>query len=304
MTKFFMMVGLPGSGKSCFAQELVEKGEAEVIVSSDAIRKELYGDEAFQGNPAEVFAKVEEDVVAAINNSKSVIMDATNINSKRRKSFLKTISRRCPNRFSSHCVIIATAPRLCKQNDEMRDRTVGWGVIERMWKQFEVPFYGEGWDEIRLVQYPAQFRASALVDMAIGFQQYNDYHKLMLDSHMYKTGMAVMSKTNDVSVIKAAFYHDMGKMFTQFFDENDKAHYHNHGNAGAYMYLCLDHNLAEDETASEVLKTAALICWHMQPLMNNKDKTKFYLWAIKFGLGSNFADDLWLIYEADTEAHF
>lgn len=301
MTRFFMMVGLPGSGKSYYAAEMVKNGEADIVVSSDAIRAELYGDESIQGNPSEVFAKVENDVVAALNNSKNVIMDATNINSKRRRAFLKTLRRRCPA-FSAHCIVVATAPRLCKQNDEMRDRTVGYSVIERMWKQFEIPYPGEGWDEIRLIRYPAQFRADALVDMALGFQQFNEYHIHTLSDHMYKTGMAVMAKTNDLSVVRAAFYHDMGKVFTQFFDDENKAHYHNHGNAGAYIYLCLNHDL-ETEADIDILKTAALICWHMQPLMNDKDKTKFYLWAIKQGFEPSFADDLWLIYEADVKAH-
>ena len=42
MSNFYMMVGLPGSGKTTFAHN-IEKGA--VVISSDTIRKELWGSE-------------------------------------------------------------------------------------------------------------------------------------------------------------------------------------------------------------------------------------------------------------------
>lgn len=54
MPTFVLMVGLPASGKSTYAQELAEEMRA-VICSSDAIRKELFGDENSQDNNEEVF---------------------------------------------------------------------------------------------------------------------------------------------------------------------------------------------------------------------------------------------------------
>lgn len=44
MNKLYVMVGLPASGKSTIAAEYVEQHDA-VLVSSDAIRAEIYGDE-------------------------------------------------------------------------------------------------------------------------------------------------------------------------------------------------------------------------------------------------------------------
>ena len=49
----YMMVGVPGSGKSFIA-----KGLNCPIVSSDAIRKELYGSEDDQSHNGEVFNEV------------------------------------------------------------------------------------------------------------------------------------------------------------------------------------------------------------------------------------------------------
>ena len=48
------MCGLPASGKTTKAKEIVAEEGAE-YVSSDEIRKELYGDESDQTNPNKVF---------------------------------------------------------------------------------------------------------------------------------------------------------------------------------------------------------------------------------------------------------
>lgn len=61
MTKFTMMIGVFGSGKSTVAAEIAKETGAE-IVSSDAIRGEIYGDENCQANPARVFEIVHQRV--------------------------------------------------------------------------------------------------------------------------------------------------------------------------------------------------------------------------------------------------
>ena len=54
MPQMIMMVGLPASGKSTKAQELAKEYNA-TIFSSDALRKELYGDENIQGDNTKLF---------------------------------------------------------------------------------------------------------------------------------------------------------------------------------------------------------------------------------------------------------
>ena len=57
MVKFYMMIGLPASGKSTIAKEISESEDA-VIVSSDEIRREM-GDVNDQSKNTEVFEEVE-----------------------------------------------------------------------------------------------------------------------------------------------------------------------------------------------------------------------------------------------------
>lgn len=58
MNKFYMMIGLPASGKSTIAKEIA-KSEDAIIVSSDEIRKE-FGDVNDQSQNAKVFKEVEK----------------------------------------------------------------------------------------------------------------------------------------------------------------------------------------------------------------------------------------------------
>ena len=58
MIRFYMMIGLPASGKSTIAKEIAESEDA-VIVSSDEIRKE-FGDVNDQSQNARVFEEVEK----------------------------------------------------------------------------------------------------------------------------------------------------------------------------------------------------------------------------------------------------
>lgn len=43
------LIGVPSSGKSTFAQLLAQTGNYQII-STDAIRQQLYGDETIQGS--------------------------------------------------------------------------------------------------------------------------------------------------------------------------------------------------------------------------------------------------------------
>ena len=75
MTKLFLMIGLPASGKSTLAEQIAKSEDAE-IVSSDNIRKELYGDENIQGDNNKVFRILQERIINGLKNNKNMIYDA------------------------------------------------------------------------------------------------------------------------------------------------------------------------------------------------------------------------------------
>jgi predicted kinase len=305
MVSFYMMVGLPASGKSTAAHCICAECGGDVVVSSDAIRAELYGDEAIQGDPNKIFNIVKERIVSAIRDGKDVVMDATNINSKKRAAFLVDVRNRCRGiDIEAHCVVMATPVWECIERDSERSRHVGREVIERMWYQFEVPHKGEGWQYMHLIYPDVAYLADVdeYADEMRGFDQQNPHHSLDLYDHCFLAAQHLLEEREDLYDV--GMFHDIGKLHTKTFDDEGIAHYYNHDNAGAYVYLTssLAKEMRNVYDSEKVLYKAGLICWHMQPYFCNS-KEDFYIWALKRGMSREFVDDIWLLHEADRRAH-
>src|SRR6185312_9049923 len=128
MSKLIVMCGIPASGKSTLAEKLAEKENA-IIVSADAMREELHGDISNQDNHADVFEKVHERIKGLLSEGKSVIMDATNTNRKRRIHLIN-------NEFKADEYVVYymnTPLRQCIENDIVRKRKVGVEAINKMY---------------------------------------------------------------------------------------------------------------------------------------------------------------------------
>lgn len=137
MSKLYTMCGLPGSGKSTAAKQF-----DGIIISSDAIRKELYGDESIQGDGKQVFQILHNRVQKALAEGKNVIYDATNISAKRRKNIVRSFD-------AEHiCVYIDIPIAECLHRNEKRERKVPVEVIKRMARNFKPPTEEEGFSKI------------------------------------------------------------------------------------------------------------------------------------------------------------
>ena len=93
---FIMLCGLPGSGKSTFAKQIIKMAESQdkeaYVVSSDAIREELWGDERIQREPEKVFDLAHKRIMHALRADYDyVVFDATNIKRKNRLFLMKKI---------------------------------------------------------------------------------------------------------------------------------------------------------------------------------------------------------------------
>lgn len=142
---FFMMIGLPGSGKSTYAKELAKEYNA-VIFSSDAYREKIFSDENCQRSPKLVFDTLYNDMFKALDNNINVIFDATNIKRADRQRCLDRLSKYDTKRIA--CVM-NTPTDVCIARDSQRDRTVGMNVINNMFAKFEpVDISLENFDEI------------------------------------------------------------------------------------------------------------------------------------------------------------
>ncbi len=149
MAKFIAMVGIAGSGKSTIVAKLAKEYEA-VVCSSDAIRGELYGDESIQGDFQYVYKLMEERAKEALEAGRNVIYDATNVTAWRRRQILAWL----PQGVEKECVWVNVPIEKALQNNLKRDRHVPEWVVRQHAKQLEPPTLTEGWNHIRVVEWP------------------------------------------------------------------------------------------------------------------------------------------------------
>lgn len=98
MAKIIATVGIPGSGKSTWAQQQVDKNSNMVRINRDDIRTELLGEEYHKGAPDRrsekmVTREATKRTVSALKNGKTVIRDDTNL-SPRAHNQLSTIAKK------------------------------------------------------------------------------------------------------------------------------------------------------------------------------------------------------------------
>ena len=274
MTEFVMLVGLPGSGKSAVSQSMKD----HLVFSSDLLRKELYGSESFQGNPNTIFLELRNRIKKALDTGESCILDATNLNSKKRKNFLSQL-RLSPS-VKKTAIVIATSLQKCIENNSIRERTVPEEVIQRMYRQFEFPLATEGWDYIH-TNFPfgtegSEAEHSYLVDKLddlYNYDQGNEHHSMSLGEHLNICG-ELWNRKHRHSLKYAGLLHDIGKPQTRTElkanGTNDgNAHYYDHQNTSAYeaMFWLEDMNAFNKETIQ-------LIQMHMLPYFYNNDLEK------------------------------
>ena len=301
MTKFIMMVGLPGSGKSLRAKNLAVKENA-IIHSSDTLRQELFGDENTQDNNEELFKELHRRIKQDLKGEQNVIYDATNISYKRRKAFLEELKKINCEKI---CYLVATPYEKCLDQNKSRKRQIPEYVIKKMYLSFYIPQYYEGWDKINIIWNDEEynFDIHELFNGANGLNkisQDNPNHTLTIGEHCLKCAGICEELVDDFELNMAALYHDIGKRFTKQFknskgEDTDIAHYYQHHLVSAYdsmFYL----RWLDDYTMLNVVK---YIQWHMQPFFIKTDKAKNKLINL---IGQTAYEKLLILHEADKLA--
>jgi predicted kinase len=310
--RLIVLVGLPGSGKSSYAEQFKAVDDAictgvTVIHSSDAIREELFGDAGSQEGNGKVFELMRKRTIEDLRADKTVIYDATNVTRKARKSAIACAQ---PTHDTVECHIVWAEPEECIRRDGLRDRKVGPAVIDKMLRRWQSPWLDEGFDkiEVHLNQYDfdqVKYVASKASDLHIPHD--NPHHQLGVWDHCMQAHLNVIDqgvadeqsryrKYN--SVAKAAYWHDIGKPYTKFFKPGeDVAHYYDHHCVGGYLayglFLDPDH-LIRDVEMSDICLISWIISNHMEPFFNSGYYQK---------LDSQWKWYIDTIHEADVNAH-
>ena len=292
MAKLIVLVGLPGSGKSSYANNvLLEADKNTVLHSSDNIRQELFGDASSQENNALVFETMHKRVKEDLRNGKTVVYDATNVTRKSRRGAINLASKE----DELECHVVWAPVNECINRDRTRSRTVGKQVIDKFLRRWQSPFYDEGFDTIKIIPNVIDHdhvRYARNLTISMNIPHDNPHHTLNVLEHCEQAYENIKDKyIMPYSVYMATLWHDVGKPYTKGYknkpdsDEIDYsvAHYYDHQNVGAYMSYGLYVSLMEDDWVAEF---SWLINNHMEPFFNSKyykdlpQKLKEYIDAI------------------------
>lgn len=299
-----------GSGKSTWVTRKYDYDRIfkhnTTILSSDEIRKQLYGDENNQTHNEEVFQYIKDTSVEKLEKGQRVIIDATNLSRKARQSITDYVDQKLS--FYEYgfikFVVVATPYYQCLENNRKRSRQVPENVIERMYKQFEFPTLSEAVHEIEVV-YPFEidkdfYGMKHPYENLMNFPHDTPYHKLTVGEHMKKTYEIMQLLTSDKVLLKAAELHDIGKPFCkEIMEEEGRARYYNHANVGSYEAMfytkCAKFN------KEEAYQLINLIQFHMRAhdCVDNEKATQ----KLKLIIGEELYYKLQALRIADKEAH-
>jgi predicted kinase len=323
-----MLVGLPASGKSSYAKELSQSEDA-TIFSSDELRKELYGDVNHQDNNGEVFVELYKRAKEQLKNGQSAILDATNINSKRRIATLKEFKQ-----YECEVYYFSTEFDECVIRDFSRDRKVGNNVLDRMYKNLTLPTYAEGWNKIhivsefdeldgdsssklifeKLIQNPLSTHEQIFGELSDWTQEFeaiynlpqdSKWHNLSVSRHTYEVWKYVIENyqgDDKFLMLCVAVLHDVGKAYCKNFKEGSRhANFISHENASSQIACDFLSWLGYDKDF--ILDVCELVQLHMRMLgiSMGEDGEKARKKLLEF-IGEEKFNKLKFFREADEQA--
>lgn len=308
MAKLIVLCGLPGSGKSYYAEELwaIEAtftAPSVVIHSSDAIREELFGDPGSQEDNALVFETMHKRVREDLRAGKTVIYDATNITRKARKGAINLATKG----DTVECHIVWAPVETCIQRDLKRSRSVGSAVIDKMLRRWQSPHISEGFTQIDVYCADPEFDQVSYVALAAANMHIphdNPHHTLGVWEHCMQARQYIINNSNITEDLKlAAMWHDIGKPYTKTWHidkttgtvDYSHAHFYDHHCVGGYLaYGLFLHKAFNEDDVDIMCWISWLICNHMEPFFNSH-----YYRDLPFHLKQS----LDLLHAADVAAH-
>ena len=280
MSKLTVMVGLPGAGKSTYAQTLIDGDGHIKIVSTDQIRKE-------QGltDHAPVWDIAYQRTVNLLKEETDVIFDATMLSSRRRRGLINFCRTALKGTYLEIEAIIVWAPiATCI---ERRKEVIPREAIIRMAKCFTPPTHFEGFDEITMTLGDAKRRAiDEMFNEMKGFDQKSPYHSLSLDKHCLKCADLLKNENKFLQI--AGLLHDYGKLYTKKSNADGTYSFPGHAGVSAWEILGAD-------TPYNMFIASTLIAEHMNMYRDDS--------RVKERLSPIIYEYLVKLHKADVAAH-
>ena len=153
MPELVMLAGIPTSGKSTYVKRLLKIpywSNAVVLSTEDYSEKEaqrlnLTYNEIFDDVISDATRQLEIAFIEAKDKGKDIIFDQTNLSKKTRRKKLSKLPS-CYRRTAVWFQI--DLEEALKRNKTREGKFIPESILKRMYHQFEVPTYDEGFDFI------------------------------------------------------------------------------------------------------------------------------------------------------------
>lgn len=320
-----MLVGLPASGKSTLAKKLLKQYNA-ILISSDEIREEMYGDVNNQDNNHDVFEVMNNRAKQTLSDGINIIYDATNINRKRRIHLINQVLRADEKIVYYMNGTIKTI----KYRNEYRSRIVPEDVIDKMYKTLHIPVKNEGWDQVIFTQHPNNYLTryrehcedfiqsnpghdKLFDELSVFIPEFSNIFNLPQDSsfhsfsvsrhtyHVYEKILNDYKKEDKLVLLWSALFHDIGKAFCKSFinykgEETKYASFIGHEYVSSQVAASYLDLLSYDQKFIESVST--LIQFHMMPMKASEKKMR----QVESLLGDDLFQKLMILNNADKNA--
>lgn len=153
MSTLYVMVGLPGSGKSTWAQANLTDAE---YVSRDRVRRAIVKDnEGYFSHEDEVYDKFVDIIAYGLCNNRNMVADATHLSHGSRKKLVRALAQKSvtTDKYDITFIVMNTPITECVKRDLLREGAaqVTETVIRNMARSLSTPFVGE-FDNVKEVK--------------------------------------------------------------------------------------------------------------------------------------------------------
>ena len=165
MPECVILVGIPCSGKSTYAEKLktIPYWSNSVILSTDNYIEKVAQEhnttyrEIFDECIDEATRQLELAFIEAKDKGKNLIWDQTNISRKTRKKKLSKL----PSLYARGVIYFdVTLEEALRRNENREGKYIPKSVLKRMYHQLEVPTLEEGWDYVEKVKSQGTIQSS------------------------------------------------------------------------------------------------------------------------------------------------
>lgn len=153
--EIFVLIGVPGSGKSTWTEKhKASSGKQYDVVSSDAVLDQIASEKGLKYSDVHkdfiglATAKAKQTFRDAIAANRNIIFDQTNVSKKKRRGILQQL----PKHYRKIAVVFQTedkeVERRLKARAEQTGKHIPDFVMKDMYSRWEAPTRDEGFDLI------------------------------------------------------------------------------------------------------------------------------------------------------------